>query len=136
AAQLLVAEAALASDDLPAAHRALVALRAQPLGTDHFAAVLLLELDYQSRLGLWEPMVHNKKAKLETLDLRPGKDAALGSALIALAQAKLGVDDGGAALSERAGLLADPATLVEERPLLGAVLKTDVDGFGGADKGD
>ncbi|MEM8873075.1 MAG: hypothetical protein AAGD32_02345 [Planctomycetota bacterium] len=121
--ELLVAEAALEADDLHTAHRLIVALRSKPLSTDHFAALLVLQLDYQSRLGLWAAMDHNVPAKLNLLDLRPGPEAGRGCALIALAQLKLGRGDLGRALSERATLLESAAALVDGRPLLRDILK-------------
>ena len=132
-ARLLLADAALEAGDLDAARRALEALRNQPLPAGAAATLMLAQLEYQGRVGAWEAITWRLRPKLELAGLLPARQQALASALLALAHRELGYDVAARELADRAGLLADPAALLDRRPHL-ATLWPDLDPDpGGAD---
>ena len=123
--RLLIAEAALAANDLAAAHAALSAVVA-PLPLRESLKVLQLQTDYCVRVGAWPHVAHDLPAKVELAELLPAETAAVVQAMFALAAKQLNQPAWAAWLSRRAALLAEPAVLVRRHPVLGTLFPNAV----------
>ena len=118
--RLLLADALLELGDLRGAYAALTSLYQERLSLGEAMNLLLIQLDYESRLGAWENMLPRgtsyKRVQLAELMVAPS--SARAHALMALAAKKTGRKDWADWLRARAELLADPAELAQARPLL------------------
>lgn len=119
--RLLLADALLEIGDLPNAYLTIAALYQERLTLSESMNLLLVQLDYESRIGAWQSMLPRGRTyrQLELAELMPATNAARAQALMALAAKRLGRSDWTTWLVRRVELLADPADLVAERPLLG-----------------
>jgi hypothetical protein len=118
--QLLLADALLELGDLQGAYRSLALLSRQRLTLAEAMNFLLLQLDYESRLGAWNAMVTPGMMyqRLQLIELMPTANAARAQALLSLAALKTGRTDWAQWLRSRAELLVDAKELVAERPYL------------------
>lgn len=116
--RLLLADAMLEMDDVRGAYDALSGLYGQRLSLAEVLKLLAAQLDYESRIGAWGRMTYEVMTKVQLAELMPTPAAARTQALLALASRNTGREDFCEWLRARAGLLADPATLVGQRPVL------------------
>ena len=116
--RLLLADAMLELNDLPGAYEAISGLYAQRLSLAEVLNLLRVQLDYESRTGAWRQMMAGVMSKVQLAELMPSASAARTQALLALAGRKSGRPDWCDWLRRRAELLADPAKLAAERPVL------------------
>jgi hypothetical protein len=117
-ARLVLAEALLELDDLHGVHLALDGLYRQPLALGEALELTVLQLDYLSRIGQWQPMMEASRGKVELAELMPPAKSARAQALLALAARKLGLAEWEHWLRKRVELLTDRAELLAQRPLL------------------
>jgi hypothetical protein len=120
--QLMLADSLLELGDLHGAHEAINALYRERLTLGEAMNLLVVQLDYESRISAWEAMTRNMGAKVQLAELMSAHSAAKTQAMLALAAAKLGRHDWAKWLWARAALLADVNALVAERPVLKDVL--------------
>ena len=132
-ARLILAESLLEMNDLPGTYEAIRRLHDQSsitsaapnaLGKMSLAEtmhLMLVQLDYESRIGAWAAMMGGLTRKVELAELMPSEGAARTQSLLSLAAKRVGRIDWANWLKQRAELLIDPATIVAERPLLAEV---------------
>lgn len=118
--RLVLADALLELGDVPGAYRVLTELYRERLSLTESMNLLLVQLDYESRIGAWSSMLPpgGIYPRLQLAELMPATNAARAQSLMALAALRLGRHDWAEWLRKRAELLADPAELVKERPAL------------------
>jgi hypothetical protein len=118
--RLVLADALLELNDVPGAYRVLTELYRERLSLAESMNLLLVQLDYESRIGAWASMLPagGIYQRLQLAELMPATNAARAQALMALAGLRQGRRDWADWLRRRAELLADPAELVKERPVL------------------
>jgi hypothetical protein len=118
--RLLLADALLELGDVGGAYHALAALYDDRLSLGEAMNLLLVQLDYESRISAWEAMVPKGTTykRVQLAELMPSASGARAHALMALAAKKLGRDDWANWLRRRAELLEDREQLVKERPIL------------------
>jgi hypothetical protein len=118
--RLLLADALLELGDVPGAYHALADLYRDRLSLGESMNLLLVQLDYEAKIGAWESMLPRGGAyrRTQLAELMPAVSAARAQAMMGLAAKKLGRHDWADWLGYRAALLADPADLVAERPIL------------------
>lgn len=118
--RLLLADALLELNDLHGAYAALASLYQERLSLGEAMNLLLIQLDYESRLGAWEAMLPRGSSykRVQLAELMVAPSSARAHALMALAAKKTGRPDWAHWLRSRAELLADPADLTKARPLL------------------
>jgi hypothetical protein len=80
--------------------------------------LLLVQLDYESRLGAWPTMASDVATKVQLAELMPAEQAARAQSMLALAAMKAGRADLSDWLRRRAELLTDVDRLCAERPIL------------------
>jgi hypothetical protein len=119
--RLLLADALLELGDLHGAYAALAPLYREQLNLGEAMNLLLIQLDYEARLGAWESMLPRGGVykRVQLAELMPAASSARAQALMALAARKTRRSDWEIWLKSRSQLLADPADLIKERPLLG-----------------
>lgn len=124
--RLLLADALLELGDVPGAYHALTDLYRDRLSLGESMNLLLVQLDYEAKIGAWESMLPPGGAyrRTQLAELMPAPSAARAQAMMALAAKKLGRKDWADWLSYRAALLTDPAELVAERPILSELFAT------------
>jgi hypothetical protein len=96
----------------------MIRLHEERLSLGEAVQLLMIELDYGSRVGAWDYMLANIMTKVQLAEIMPTQSAARAQALLALAAKKLGRNEWSDWLAKRAALLVDPAELVVERPVL------------------
>jgi hypothetical protein len=119
--RLLLADALLELDDLTGAHAALASLYNEHISLGEAVNLLAIQLDYESRIGAWEAMLPKGGAtykRVQLAEFMPAESSARSQALLALAAHKTHRADWADWLRRRAELLADPADLIRQRPLL------------------
>jgi hypothetical protein len=124
--RLLLADALLELGDVGGAYHALVALYDQRLSLGEAMNLLLVQLDYESRIGAWEAMLPKGATykRVQLAELMPSASGARAHALLALAAKKLGRDEWSTWLRRRAELLGDPQEIMKERPVLAELWQT------------
>jgi len=104
--------------DVRGASEAIAGLFEQRLSLAEVMKLLSVQLDYQSRLGAWNDMMHGITTKVQLAELMPAASAARAQAMLALAAKHTGRPDWSDWLRRRAELLADVQKLTTERPAL------------------
>jgi hypothetical protein len=124
--RLLLADALLEMGDVREAYLVISDLYRERLSLGESMSLLLVQLDYESRIGAWQAMLPRGGSykRLELAELMPATNAAKAQALMALAARRLGREDWAAWLRLRAELLAEPKDLVAERPILAELWPT------------
>ena len=127
-ARLMLAESLLELNDLPGTYAAITRLHDQSNPPAQRASLrmtlpetmhlMLVQLDYESRIGAWAAMMGGVTRKVELAELMPAEGAARTQSLLALAAKRVGRSDWSGWLKRRAELLLDPATITADRPLL------------------
>jgi hypothetical protein len=116
--RLILADALLEMGDLRGAYAAFLPLHEERLSLGEAVQLLVSEMDYSSRVGAWDPMMHGWMTKVQLAELMPTQSAATAQALLALAAKKVGREDVSQWLRKRAELLVDAEELVREKPIL------------------
>jgi hypothetical protein len=129
-ARLILTDALLEMGDVRGAYDALAILHRERLSLAEILHLTVLQLDYSARIGAWKSMVENMPGKLQFVELMPTDAAAHAQALLGLAAKKLGREDWAKWLGDRARLLADVEPLMEQRPMLRELWKSDAPGAG------
>jgi hypothetical protein len=122
--RLILADALLEMGDVRGAYEAIAGLYEQRLSLGEAMNLLVVQLDYEARVGAWGHMMENVKAKGHLCELMPAGNAARAQALLALAAKRTGRDDWAQWLRRRVELLADVQRLASERPILWEVWET------------
>ena len=117
-ARLLLADSLLEMNDLLGAHDALTALHQERLNLAEVLNLLVIQLDYLARIGAWDEMLQNVMKKVQFTELMPSGSSARSQAFLAMAAGNSNRPDLRDWLRARAELLADPATLSAQRPML------------------
>jgi hypothetical protein len=117
-ARLVLADSLLELGDLAGAQETLLSIYAQRLTLVEAMNLLLVQLDYESRIEAWPAMFSNITAKLQLAELMPATSSARTQAMLALAADKTGHPDWSAWLRRRAELLIDVNELTAQRPIL------------------
>ncbi|HEY7087338.1 MAG TPA: hypothetical protein VH518_04565 [Tepidisphaeraceae bacterium] len=116
--RLILSESLLELGDLAGVHDNLSRLYSQRLSLREALHLLVIQLDYLSRIGSWQQMLINLKTKIELAELLPQGSSARAQALLGLAAKKSGMADWSDWLRRRVELLADVQKLCTDRPIL------------------
>ena len=116
--RLILADSLLEMGNIHGAHQAIASLYSERLALGEAINLQLVQLDYLWRIGAWREMFQSIAAKVQLAELMPTGGAARSQAMLALAAHQIGRQDWANWLTERVELLADPAQLVQERPIL------------------
>ncbi len=118
ASGLILADSLLELNDLTGAHDTLMRLHGDRMSLAESQQLMLVQLDYESRVGAWSHMLGGIVAKVQMAELMSTEAAARVQGLLALAAHKLGRADWATWLRRRVELLADVQELTTARPLL------------------
>lgn len=116
--RLMMADSLLELGDLMGAHHALMSLYTQKLTLVEAMNLLVVQLDYESRIGAWPAMMRNIRYKIQLAELMPGASSARAQAMLALAARQTGATELGVWLTRRVELLIDINELMTHRPIL------------------
>jgi hypothetical protein len=116
--RLILADALLEMGDVRGAYDAFIHLHDERLGLGEAVQLLLIETDYNARIGAWEPMLSAIGTKIQLAELMPTDSAAAVQALLALAAKKVGKVELSNWLKRRAELLLEPEAMVRQRTML------------------
>jgi hypothetical protein len=116
--RLMLADSLLELGDLNGAYQALMSLYSQKVSLLEAMNLLVVQLDYESRIGAWASMFQNIQYKVQLAELMPATSAARTQALLALAAQRLGRADWGDWLRRRVELLTDINELMVHRPII------------------
>ncbi len=119
--QLMLADSLIEMNDMAGAHQALSGLFAQRLSLNEAMNLLVIQLEYEARIGAWGSMLTNVGHKVQLAELLPSMAAARSQALLALAAMRSGRADLADWLRLRVGLLVDVGELVAQRPVVAEV---------------
>lgn len=117
-ALMLMADSMLKLGNLPGAYQAIVRVQEYRLSLNESTSLLLLQLDYESRVGAWDHMLAGIAYKVQLCELMPSLNAARSQALLATAAYRTRRLALANWLRRRAELLADPLELIAEHPVL------------------
>lgn len=116
--RLMLADALLELGDLPGAYQALLSLYSQKVTLTEAMNLLVVQLEYESRIGAWASMFQNIQHKVQLAELMPSTAAARAQGMLALAAMRLGKTDWAQWLGRRVELLCDINELTAHRPIL------------------
>jgi hypothetical protein len=116
--RLMLADSLLELGDLPGAYEALVSFYSQKLTLVEAMNLLVIQLEYESRIGAWQAMLQNLPSKIQLAELMPTNSSARTQAMLALAATQLGRPELAEWLRRRAELLMDVNELTAQRPIL------------------
>ena len=116
--RLILADALLEMGDTRGAYEAIAGLYDQRLSLGEAMNLLVVQLDYEGRIGAWGRMMENVQSKVELCELMPTAGAARAQALLALAAKRTGRIDWAQWLRRRVELLVDVQRLAKDRPML------------------
>ncbi len=116
--QLMLADSLIEMNDMAGAHQALAGLFAQRLSLNEAMNLLVIQLEYEARIGAWPSMLANVGHKIQLAELLPAMPAARAQALLALAAMRSGRTDLADWLRMRVGLLVDVNELTTQRPVV------------------
>ncbi len=117
-AQLLLVDSLLEMGDLPGTYVMLSELYAEKLSLGEAMNLMLLQLDYESRIEAWGAMFANISQKVQLAELMPAAAGARAQATLALAAKRVGRPDWADWLCRRAELLVDINEMTAQRPIL------------------
>jgi hypothetical protein len=116
--QLMLADALLQLDDLSGAHGAITRLYNDRLSLAEALQLMVLQLDYETRIGAWSSAVHGIENKAQMCELLPSREAAVAQGMMALAAKRAGLRAWSDYLRQRVELLADINELCLRKPIL------------------
>ncbi len=119
--RLILADSLLQLGDLHGTYQTLTEVYRQRLSLGEATSLLVLQLDYEWRVGAWSNMLMNLPSKIQLVELMNSSDAAQSQGLLALAAHRANQPELSRWLGRRAELLADPATLIERRAVLAEI---------------
>jgi hypothetical protein len=122
-ALLLLCDSLLHLDDLRGTFDAINQLYRYRLSLGESLTLQLMELDYGSRIGAWEPMLSSVGVKVQLAELMPSVSAARAQALLSLAAQKTGRTQLALWLRRRSELLADPSEIAADHPILADMMR-------------
>ncbi|MBV8780636.1 MAG: hypothetical protein JO353_04500 [Phycisphaerae bacterium] len=121
-ARLMLAESLLELNDLTGTYKEIQRLHDPAVGRGmrlgEAMHLMLVQLDYESRIGAWASMMMGLTRKVELAELMPSDGAARTQSLLALAAGRMGRMDWANWLKGRAELLRDPAGIIADRPVV------------------
>jgi len=120
-ATLMLADSLLELNDLHGAHDAIARLYKHQLSLNEAMQLMVIELDYQSRIASWKTMLAGAPAKIELAEAMPTASAARAQAFLSLAAQNMGLTELSQWLRRRVELLMDRKILIEQRPLLASL---------------
>ncbi|MGH7176725.1 MAG: hypothetical protein ACREJC_05035, partial [Tepidisphaeraceae bacterium] len=116
--RLILAGSLLEMGEVEPAGRNIAALYEHRLSLGESLTLLLVQLDYESRLGRWAAMTGGIMSKVGLAELMPATNAARTQALLALGALHSGRKDWFQWLRRRVELLIEPEELKAWRPVL------------------
>jgi hypothetical protein len=116
--RLMLADSLMELGDLGSAYQVLMSLFTQKLTLVEAMNLLVVQLDYESRIGAWSSMMRNIKYKVQLAELMPGPSSARAQAMLALAAKQSGATEWATWLTRRVELLIDVNELQAHRPIL------------------
>jgi hypothetical protein len=117
--RLILADSLLEMNDLRGAGECIAQLYDYRLSLGEALSLMLVQLDYESRIGAWPSMMRGAMTKVSLAELMPSQRSARAQALLALAAKRVGRDDWCTWLRRRVELLlGEPTELVQQRPIL------------------
>jgi hypothetical protein len=116
--QLMLADSLMELGDLTGAYETLLGLYAQKVSLVEAMNLLVVQLDYETRIGAWASMFHDINRKVQLAELMPASSSARAQAMLALAARRLGRTDWADWLRRRVELLTDINELSVHRPML------------------
>jgi hypothetical protein len=116
--RLMLADSLLELGDLPGAYLALMSLYSQKVTLTEAMNLLVVQLDYETRVGAWASMFQNIQYKVQLAELMPAASAARAQAMLAIAAERVGRTDWADWLRKRVELLTDINELMVHRPIL------------------
>jgi hypothetical protein len=116
--QLILADDLLQLGDLRGTHEAITRLYSYRLTLPEATQLMLLQLDYEMRIGAWSSAAGGLRQKVDLAELLPGRESARAHAMMALAAQRTGQEDWAVWLRSRAALLANPNELMLHQPIL------------------
>jgi hypothetical protein len=117
--RLILADSLLEINDLRGAGDCIAQLYNHRLSLGEALSLLLVQLEYESRVGAWPNMMRGAMTKVSLAELMPTPKSARAQALLALAAKRTGRDDWCSWLRRRVELLlGEPTELLEKRPIL------------------
>ena len=116
--RLMLADSLLELGDVNGAYQALMSLYTEKLSLIEAMNLLVVQLDYESRIGAWAAMFNNIKHKVQLTEAMPAASAARAQAMLAIAALRLGRQDWADWLRQRVELLTDINELMTHRPML------------------
>ncbi len=125
--QLMLADALLQIGDTVGAFDAISRLYHHRLSLAEALQLMVLQLDYEIRVGNWAGVLRSADHKLEMCDLLPPLESARAQSLMALAALRVGRQDWLAFLRGRVELLMDPQELIAREPMLRDVFDAGVE---------
>ncbi len=123
--RLMLADALLEMNEVGGAWDAMNGLYAQRLSLSEVLHLLLLQLDYNARIGAWPHMFDQIAGKVQLAELMPAPAAARAQALLGLAAGRVGREDWLKWLRSRVELIGDVQKLCTDRPMLWELWRTD-----------
>lgn len=127
--RLILADSLLEMNEVSGAWDAMSGLYTQRLSLGEVLELLLIQLDYSSRIGGWAQMFDQIATKVQLAELMPAPRAARAQALLALAARYSGREDWEKWLRARSELIADAEQLCIERPILRELWPKSGDGL-------
>lgn len=116
--RLMLAASLLELSDVRGAYDAITGLYDRRLALPEAMQLLLVELDYQTRVGAFGQAIANVMGKVQLAEIMPVDQSARTQALLALAALKCGRRDLSDWLRKRVELLVEVQTLIGLRPAL------------------
>jgi hypothetical protein len=116
--QIMLADALLQLGDLQGAHAAISQLYNYRLSLAEALQLMLLQLDYETRIGAWASAFGGVEHKAQMCELLSSAEAATAQAMMGLAAKKLGQAVWSDYLRQRVELLADVDELCLRKPIL------------------
>jgi hypothetical protein len=116
--QIMLADALLQMGDLHGAHAAITRLYQHRLSLAEALQLMVLQLDYETRIAAWASAATGLRQKVELCDLLPARESARAQAMMSLAARKVGQTQWADWLLQRARLLADINELAARQPIL------------------
>jgi hypothetical protein len=123
--RLILADSLLQLGDLNNTYRCISEMYGQRLSLAEAIKLLVLQLDYESRVGAWQNMTVNLPSKIQLTELMNTRESAQSQALLALAARKTNQVEWSTWLWRRATLLVDANELVQQRPVLSEMTSTN-----------
>ncbi|CAN5437669.1 hypothetical protein BH10PLA1_BH10PLA1_04150 [soil metagenome] len=124
--QLMLADALLQMGDLRGAYESIRGLYNHRLSLAEAMQLMVLQLDYETRIAAWSSATAAIRQKVEMCELLPARESARAQAMLALAAKNAGQMEWSTWLVARARLLGDINDLVARQPILKELFPDDL----------